>query len=77
MKTILRLLAVFYQQVFSPDTGFLRGLYPTSGVCRMYPSCSEYMKLSILKHGAMKGSFFGVLRIGRCHPFQKKLVDVP
>lgn len=77
MKILLTTLIVFYQRVFSPDTGMLRGLYPTRGACAMYPTCSEYMKLAITKHGALKGFVRGVLRIGRCHPFQKKLIDVP
>ena len=67
----------FYQYVFSPDTGMLRGLYPLRGACVMYPSCSRYMRMAIEKHGAVKGFALGILRIGRCHPFQKNLVDVP
>jgi hypothetical protein len=77
MKAFFITLVVFYQRIFSPDQGILRGLYPVRGVCAMYPSCSEYMILSIKKHGAVKGIFFGILRIGRCHPFQKKMIDIP
>lgn len=77
MKKLLMVLVVFYQHTLSPDTGMLRGLYPMRGACAMYPSCSEYMKLSITKHGALKGFTLGILRIGRCHPWQKKLIDVP
>ncbi len=77
MKNPLLFFIGIYQRVFSPDKGILRGLYPFSGACIMYPSCSEYMRLAIEKHGTAKGFMMGVLRIGRCHPFQKKLVDVP
>ncbi len=71
------MLVVFYQRTFSPDRGALRGLYSFRGACVMYPSCSEYMLLSIKKHGTVKGISLGILRIGRCHPFQKKLIDEP
>ncbi|OGP66468.1 MAG: membrane protein insertion efficiency factor YidD [Deltaproteobacteria bacterium RBG_16_44_11] len=37
--------------------------------CRFYPSCSEYAVLAIKLHGPAKGSFMGVKRILRCHPF--------
>jgi len=35
--------------------------------CRFVPSCSEYMLLSIEKHGS-KGIFKGIKRICRCRP---------
>ncbi|MEK7118793.1 MAG: membrane protein insertion efficiency factor YidD [Patescibacteria group bacterium] len=77
MKTILKFLITLYQHIFSPDTGLLRGLYLVRGACVMYPSCSEYMKIAIEKHGAVKGIWLGILRICRCHPLQKNLIDVP
>lgn len=66
-----------YQGVFSPDKGFLRYLYPVRGACVMYPTCSEYMILSVKKYGSFNGVIKGLQRIGRCHPYQKKLVDIP
>lgn len=72
-KPIIR----FYKAVFSPDTGILKGFYGVKGTCVMYPSCSEYMVQSIEKHGLFRGIMKGILRIGRCHPFQKKLIDLP
>ncbi|KKT25988.1 MAG: YidD [Parcubacteria group bacterium GW2011_GWA2_43_9b] len=55
-----------YQRFFSPDQGILRRHKPT---CRFYPTCSEYTKQAINKYGFLKGSFKGVKRISRCHPF--------
>ena len=34
--------------------------------CRFEPSCSEYMRLSIEKHGACRGIRRGMARLGRC-----------
>jgi putative membrane protein insertion efficiency factor len=37
--------------------------------CRFYPTCSEYAKEAVAKHGALKGSWLAIRRIGRCHPY--------
>jgi len=36
--------------------------------CRYLPTCSEYGKEAIEKHGALKGSWLAAKRIGRCRP---------
>lgn len=50
----------FYQRFISP-------LLPPA--CRFTPSCSEYMRQAIIKHGAIKGTYLGTRRLLRCHPF--------
>lgn len=50
----------FYQKFISP------GLPPS---CRFYPTCSEYTLQAIAKYGALKGTWLGIKRVGRCHPF--------
>jgi len=46
------------------------GLY-MRGSCRFSPTCSEYMKQSILKYGALKGAQMGLARLMKCHPYSK------
>jgi putative membrane protein insertion efficiency factor len=49
-----------YQRYISPLT-------PPS--CRFQPTCSEYTRQAILRHGALKGIWLGTRRILKCHPF--------
>jgi len=39
--------------------------------CRYMPTCSQYTKEAITKHGTLKGATMGIARICRCHPFHK------
>ena len=49
-----------YQKAISPYT-------PPS--CRFTPTCSEYARQALLKHGPLKGLWLAVRRILRCHPW--------
>lgn len=51
---------VFYQRCISPFT-------PPS--CRFTPTCSEYARQAIVRHGPLKGLWLAVRRILRCHPW--------
>lgn len=37
--------------------------------CRYYPSCSHYAEAAIKQYGVIKGIWFGLRRILRCHPW--------
>ncbi|GLU46997.1 membrane protein insertion efficiency factor YidD [Nocardiopsis ansamitocini] len=55
-----------YQRFISP-------LFPP--VCRFYPSCSSYAVEALQVHGALRGLWLTVRRIGRCHPFHPGGLD--
>lgn len=38
-------------------------------VCRYNPSCSQYFIDALQIHGVVKGSWLGIKRILRCHPW--------
>ena len=60
MKWIPIFLIRGYQKILSP-------LLPRT--CRFYPTCSTYFIEALKKHGFFKGSYLGIKRILRCHPW--------
>lgn len=62
------LLVRGYQICLSPFLG---------GQCRFVPSCSQYFIEAVEKYGALRGSWKGICRIGRCHPLHPGGWDPP
>ncbi len=60
LTCVLVVPVVFYQKIISPLT-------PPS--CRFTPTCSEYARQALLKHGPVKGLYLAVRRLLRCHPW--------
>jgi uncharacterized protein len=60
MKTIFLALIRAYQYALRPMLG---------SNCRFYPSCSDYAREAIEKHGALRGLWLAVRRVARCHPY--------
>jgi len=57
-KIILRLIRLYQSFPFRP-------------VCKFKPTCSQYFYKAIAKYGILRGSFIGLKRIIKCHPWSK------
>jgi uncharacterized protein len=71
---VFQFIIRLYQHTLSPDHGWLRGRYPY-GYCRYYPSCSQYGYDAIGQHGALRGSWYAILRVLRCNPWAQPRID--
>jgi uncharacterized protein len=72
LASLVSLLLIAFVRAYQ---ALLRPLFPS--VCRFYPSCSEYFVLSVQKHGPWRGTWKGVGRICRCHPWSPGGFDPP
>ncbi len=66
MVPLVRALIRAYQATLSPMLAWLGG--PASG-CRFEPTCSRYFLEAVERYGAAYGSWLGLRRLGRCHPW--------
>ena len=60
MKTLLLSILRGYQYALRPLLG---------ANCRFYPSCSDYAREAIERHGTSKGMWLALRRVARCHPY--------
>lgn len=60
LAAVARALILVYRWTLSPLLG------PR---CRFYPSCSAYALEAVDSHGALRGLWLALRRIGRCHPW--------
>ena len=60
LKWLLLTPIIFYQRCISPFT---------PPACRFTPTCSQYAKEAIIKHGPIKGLGLAIWRILRCNPW--------
>jgi uncharacterized protein len=60
MKTVILLLIRIYQVTLSSVMG---------RQCRFLPTCSDYARQAIEKHGLVCGGRLALRRVGRCHPW--------
>lgn len=44
--------------------------------CRFYPSCSQYARQAVLKHGVVRGMLLAAARLVRCNPWNPGGVDL-
>ena len=69
MTPLARLVALpvrVYRLIFSPWVGFN---------CRYQPTCSVYALEALETHGALRGGWLALRRIGRCHPWGGSGID--
>lgn len=62
LASVARGLVLFYRGGISP-------YFAPS--CRYHPTCSQYALDAIDEHGALRGAWLAVKRIGRCHPWHE------
>ena len=58
-RLLIRLIRL-YQLLLSPYFG---------NQCRFTPTCSHYAQEAIVKYGSLRGSFYSLRRLLRCHPW--------
>jgi putative membrane protein insertion efficiency factor len=66
-----------------PSVALLRGvirLYQLARAgraspCRYLPTCSSYAAEAVERHGAVRGGWLALRRLGRCHPWGGSGVD--
>lgn len=61
MKSLLLALLRAYQYALRPMLG---------ANCRFAPSCSDYAREAIERHGALAGIWLAMRRVARCHPYR-------
>ncbi|MDB2324786.1 membrane protein insertion efficiency factor YidD [Alphaproteobacteria bacterium] len=62
----LRCILWLYQACISPFLG---------AQCRHLPTCSQYAKDALELHGPLRGSWYALKRILRCHPWAVPAFD--
>ena len=60
MKVLLLLMLRAYQYAIRPLMG---------ANCRFFPSCSDYAREAVERHGAVKGAWLAARRVARCQPY--------
>ena len=74
MKKLVLKLIRLYQHTLSPDHGYGR-IFNRAAGCRFHPSCSQYALEALTVHGAGRGSWLAIRRVGRCHPWHDGGLD--
>ncbi|HEY5753371.1 MAG TPA: membrane protein insertion efficiency factor YidD [Chthoniobacterales bacterium] len=60
---LLRIALSVYKWSLSPVLALF------GGGCRFEPTCSVYFVEAVETHGIFRGTWLGIRRLGRCHPW--------
>lgn len=60
LRRLVRVVHWLYKVCLSPLFG---------NACRFYPSCSDYAREAIERHGWFRGGILACKRVCRCHPW--------
>jgi len=63
----MKKIFIFLINIYQKNISKIKVLFGVQ--CKYYPTCSEYTKQAIIKHGAIKGACLGTYRLLRCNPF--------
>ncbi len=66
MQNVIVAILVFYKRWISPAL---------PSACRFHPTCSEYMRQAVERHGAARGAVLGAWRLCKCHPLHDGGLD--
>jgi putative membrane protein insertion efficiency factor len=64
--SLIALVHSTYKAILSPLFG---------NACRFHPSCSDYAREAVVRHGWAKGSWLAAKRVCKCHPWHPGGVD--
>jgi uncharacterized protein len=65
-SALVNAVFLLYRTILSPAVHLLFG--PTFG-CRFQPTCSQYSREALIRHGLWKGARLSTARLSRCHPW--------
>ena len=65
----MKYLFIYIIRGYQKTNSFFIQLGIKNPSCCFYPTCSEYSKNAFLKHGTIKGLYFSIIRILKCHPW--------
>jgi putative membrane protein insertion efficiency factor len=66
VQAILVVSIQLYRWTLSPLKSAILGPHAR---CRFTPSCSAYALEAVRQHGAVRGAWLALRRVGRCHPW--------
>ncbi len=75
-RLVFRMQLVVARVLLGFIDGYRLFVSPLLGAnCRHLPTCSQYAKEALIMHGPLRGSYYTLKRILRCHPWAQSMFD--